>query len=218
MPPRMPKRKFWLKLFVTCFAIFCSIMIVVGESQYELTIDATSQPGPPVRGRGPFPGSALPGHSVGFPVRLDLLVPTGKLEPNGTTLIDFVITNIGTEPIKLPFSVDQNISHTHILTLYFSSDAIVDGHFNNGERAGAITPTCAELYGQSGDPRTFYVLAPSKAIRVHASTRFVLKPGIHALTAHAELVRLSEGRSEVLGTAESIAAEKMFSATAPDAR
>jgi len=155
---------------------------------------------------------------VGFPVRLDLVIAKGKLEPNGTTLIDFIITNIGAEPIKLPFSVDQNISHTHILTLYLTSDAIVDGHFSNGERMLAIQPTSAELYGQSGDPRTFYLLAPSKAIRVHASTRFALKPGIHSLTAHAELLRLSEGRSEAPGTAESITVDKMFLAAGPTAR
>jgi hypothetical protein len=46
-----------LNLFVTCFGLFCSVMILAGESRYELTIDATSQPSPPPRGRGPFPGS-----------------------------------------------------------------------------------------------------------------------------------------------------------------
>jgi hypothetical protein len=101
---------------------------------------------------------------VGFPVRLDLVVATGKLEPNGTALIDFTITNIGAEPIRLPFSVDQNISHTEILTFYLTSDAIVDGHFSNGERMLAIQPTSAELYGQNGDPKTFYSLAPSKPL------------------------------------------------------
>ena len=205
-----------LMLFVTCFGLFCSAMILAGESQYQLTIDAVGQPSPAARGRGPFPGSA-PGHSVGFPVRLDLLVPTGKLEPDGTTLIDFVITNIGADPIRLPSSVDQNISHTHVLTLYLSSDAIVPGYFSNGERMFASTPTSAELYGQSDDPQTFYVLAPSKAIRVHASTRFELKPGTHSLAAHAELLTLFGERSGVLGTADSILVDKMFS-TRPAAR
>ena len=165
-----------LKLFLMCFGVYCSIMVLVGESQYELTIDATSQPSPPARGRGPFPGSARPGHSVGFPVRLDLSVPTGKLGPNGTTLIDFIITNIVAEPIKIPSSVDQNITRTHTLTLYLTSDGIDSGHFNQGA-IFSFQPTSAELYGQSRDPKTFYLLAPSKAIRVHASTRFALKPG-----------------------------------------
>lgn len=207
-----------LKLFVTCFGLFCSVMILAGESRYELTIDATRQPSPPSRGRGPFPGSALPGHALGFPVRLDLVVASGKLESNGTALIDFIVTNIGAEPIRLPFSVDQNISHTHILTLYLTSDAIDDERFSNGGRMLAIQPTSAELYGQSGDPETFYLLAPSKAIRVHASTRFELKPGTHTFTAHAELLSLSEGRSEALGTAESVTVEKKFSAAGPTAR
>jgi hypothetical protein len=143
-----------LKLLMTCFGLFCSVMILPGESRYELTMDATSQTSPPPRGRGPFPGSVVPGHSVGFPVRLDLMSATGKLEPNGTTLIDFVITNIGAEPIKLPFSVDQNISHTHILTLYLTSDAIEGGRFSNGEEMFPAQSTSAELYGQSGDPET----------------------------------------------------------------
>jgi len=206
-----------LKLFIICFGVFCSIMVLVGESQYELTIDATSQPSPPDRGRGPFPGSALPGHSVGLPVRLDLSVPTGKLGPSGTTLTDFIITNIGSEPIKIPSSVDQNITRTHILTLYLTSDGIGNGHFNQGG-IFSFQPTSAELYGQSLDPKTFYLLAPSKAIRVHASTRFRLEPGTHSLTAHAELLRLSEGRSEVLGTAESVSIERMYSAAIPAAR
>jgi hypothetical protein len=207
-----------LKLFATCFGFLCSLMMLVGESQYELTMDATSQPSSPARGRGPFPGSALPGHSAGFPIRFDLIVPTGKLEANGTAVIDFVITNIGAEPIKLPSSADYKISHTHILTLYLTSDAIGDGLLGNGERMIAIIPTCAELYGQSGDPQTFHLLAPGKAIRVHASTRFRLKPGTHSLTAHAELLRLSGGRSELLGTAESISMQRVFSPATATAR
>jgi hypothetical protein len=210
-----------LKLLVACFGLFCSVILPAGESRYELSIDATSQPSPPPRGRGPFPASARPGHSVGFPIRLDLMIATGKLESNGTALIDFIVTNIGAEPIKLPLSVDQNISHTHILTLYLTSDAIMDEtfqRFSNGGRMLAIQPTSAELYGQSGSPQTFYLLAPSKAIRVHASTRFALKAGTHPLTAHAELLRLWEGRSEVLGTAESNTIEKLFLTAAPTAR
>lgn len=71
-----------------------------------------------------------------------------------------------------------------------------------------LEQTAAEqLYRQSCDPQTFYFLAPSKAIRVHASTRFELKPGTHSLTAHAELLKLSDGRSEALGTAESVTVE-----------
>ena len=145
------------------------------------------------------------------------MIATGKLKPNGTALIDFVITNIGDEPIQLPFSVDQNISSpTHVLTLYLTSDAIENGYFSNGERMAYIQPTSAELYSQSGDPETFYLLAPGKAIRVHASTRFGLKPGTHSLTAHAELLRLSEGRSKLMGTAESITVDKTFSGAGPE--
>jgi hypothetical protein len=44
-------------------------------------------------GSGGARARTLPGHSAGFPVRLDLILRTGKLEPDGTKLIDFVITN-----------------------------------------------------------------------------------------------------------------------------
>ena len=207
-----------LKLLATCFAFFCSVLILAGESPYELSIDATGQPCPPSRGRGPFPGSALPGHSMGFPVRLDLVITRGKLDSNGTSLIDFIITNIGAEPIKLPISVNQNISQTQILTLYLTSDATADEHFSNGQLILDFQPTSAELYGQSGDSQTFHLLAPREAMRVHASTRFALRPGTHMLTAHAELLSLSEGTSEVLGTAESITVKNMFSAAGHTAR
>lgn len=112
---------------------------------------------------GPFPGSGLPGNSAGFPVRLDLVVGTGKLERDGTNLIDFVFTNIGDEPIKLPVSVDQNIPHpTHVLTLYITM----------GGRFAVSSITGAEAYGESGNSQTFCLLARGNAMRVHASTRF----------------------------------------------
>jgi hypothetical protein len=186
-------------------------------AMYELTIDATNQPGSPVRGRGPFPGSALPGHSAGLPVRLDLVAP------NGTTLVDFIITNIGTQPIGLPISLDGNNSSPRtILTLYLTSDAIEYGHFQSGEPIFPFQPTSAALYSQSGDPKTFYSLAPGKAIRVHAPAGIDVKPGTHSLTAHAELltevVSSSGITSEELGTAEAIPVVKTFSAPGPGAR
>ena len=187
----------------------------VGESQHELTIDATRQEGPP-RGRGPFPGSALPGHSAGFPVRLDLIA-TGKREVNGASLIDFLITNIGGEPIEVPLSLDGNISSPQtILAMYFTSDAIEYGHLVGGAPILPFQPISAELYGQNGNLKSFYSLAPGKTFRVRTSTRLELKPGMHSLTAHAELsrevVKASVVGSERLGTAESISVEKKFSA------
>lgn len=194
-----------LKVIVACFGLYCACTTLCAESHCQFTLDATRQPVPPSRGMGPFSGSALPGHSAGFPVRLDLVVGTGKLERDGTKLIDFVITNIGDEPIKLPVSVDQNISHTHVLTLFLTM----------GGRFPVNNITSAEVYGESGNSRTFCLLAPGNAMRVHASTRFRLTPGIHSLTAHAELLTLVGGASELLGTAESISVLKVFSPGAP---
>ena len=190
-------------------------LILAGESQYELTIDATKQGGPR-RDRGPIPGSATPGHSAGFPIRLDLIA-TGKREPDGTSLIDFIITNTGAEPIKLPLSLDGNISSPRtILALYFTSDAIEYGHLVEGAPILPFQPISVELYGQSGNLKSFYSLAPGSTIRVRVSTIFEVKPGTHSLTAHAELsrefVKSSAVGFEVLATAESIPVEKMFSA------
>ena len=193
----------------------------VGELQYELTIDATNQEQPSA-GRGPFPGSALPGHSVGLPIRLDL-VASEKLEANGTMPIDFILTNIGAEPIKLPISVDGNsYSQRETLTLYLTSDGIDFGHFVSGDPIFPFQPTSAGLSAVSGDPKTFYLFAPGKAIRVRASMGFRMKPGMHSLTGHAELSREvvtpSGVGAEVLGTAESITVEKTFSPPRPAIR
>jgi predicted alpha-1,6-mannanase (GH76 family) len=191
------------------------------EVEYTLTIDATKPIEHPARGRGQRPGSAFPGHSAGFPVRLDLIAPP-NLEEN--TPIDFIVTNIGTEPINLPISVVWNSSSLRTsLTFYLTSDGIQYGHFVNGDPILPFQPISVELYAQNGDPKTFYSLAPSKAIKVHATMHFLgMKPGTHLLTCHAELARevvTSSGtRTESLGTVEAIPVEKTFSAWGPNTR
>jgi hypothetical protein len=136
------------------------------------------------------------------------MVGTGKLEGDGTKSIDFVITNIGDEPITLPVSVDQNMPSTHVLTLYLT----MGGSFPENAN------TSAEVYGESGNSQTFCLLFPGKAMRVHASTRFRLRPGTHSLTAHAELLKLAGGGSELLGTAESTSNQKVYWSESPAAR
>jgi hypothetical protein len=84
-----------------------------------------------------------------FPVRLDLVLGTGKLEADGTKLIDFVITNIGAKPITLPVSIDWNIPTTHVLTLYLT---VVGGSFPVDHL------TSAELFGGSGNSQTFFMV------------------------------------------------------------
>src|SRR5262244_741269 len=113
--------------------LFLSI-VLVDAAQNQFTIDATRQPAPPARARGPFPGSPTPGHSPNLAIRLDLLFGTGDLRPDGTTPVDFVITNVGTEPIILPSSVDQNVApmvQLVVLTLWLTSDAIKDVFFRD---------------------------------------------------------------------------------------
>lgn len=171
-------------------------------------IDATHQQGRPPRARGPFPGSESPGHSLGLPVQLQLLLPASELlRPSGTQAVDFLITNIGSEPIKLPSSVILSNSKAHeTLTLWVTSDAIKDEFFTDTATDRlvkiATVPISAELDGSRDDSNGFDVLAPGENILVHASSP-ELKEGTYSFTAHAELLQISNGRSELIGTADS---------------
>jgi hypothetical protein len=189
--------------------------ILVGSAQGQSTIDATKQSGGPPRGRGPFPGSANPGHSAGLPIHLELRIPTGELRPDGSTVVDFIITNAGTEPITLPASVEQYTEPTDVLTLWLTSDAIKDMHAIDQQTGRPfkveMVVTSAELYGRSSDPRTFRVLSPNETIRVHASSRVGLNPGSASLTGHAELTRLSHGRADLVGYSDADPVTKMLS-------
>jgi len=198
-------------------------LILVGLAQHRLTIDASKQPSPTARGRGPFPGSIRPDHSARLPIRLELRIPSGPLQPNGTTFVDFVITNVGTETISLPSSINGNGQSSDILTLWFTSDAVKDAYFKDTALARPvkieIVPTSAELYGRSNDPHSFLLVAPNQSVRVHASSRVQLQPGTHTATAHAELlhlvVRNSSISSELVGTADSEAVTTTLSTENP---
>jgi len=196
-----------LKLLVALAALLSQGVMLGGSARDQLTIDATKQPSPTFKGCGPFPDSAAAGHSAGLPIRLELLIPTGELRPDGATLIDFLITDIGAEPIKLPSSVNQNMEPASVLTLWFTSDAIKDEYFKDVKSGRLIRvespPTSAELYGRNADPQTFLVLAPNETIRVRAYARVALNPGTYSFTGHGELARLSHGTSELVGTADS---------------
>src|SRR2546427_13217321 len=92
-------------VIVALAALLFASAILTGSDQSAFTIDATKQTMRPPRHRGPFPGSATPGHSAGFPMRLDMEFPTTKVASQGSVLVDFMLTNVGSEPVKLPCSV-----------------------------------------------------------------------------------------------------------------
>ena len=196
-----------LKLLLPLAVLLSPSLILVGLAQNQITIDASTQPSGPLRGRGPFPGSTSPGHSAHLPVRLEMRIPNGPLQPDGTALVDFVITNIGTETISVPSSPKDNGAWSDILTLWFTSDAIKDGYFKDcasGQLVKVeIVPTSAELYGQRNDPHSFILIAPNQSVKVLASSRAELQPGTHTATAHAELVRDYAISSELVDTADS---------------
>jgi hypothetical protein len=199
-----------LKLLLSMAVLVSPGLILVAPAQDVLKIDASKQPAPPARGRGPSPGSNSPGHSARLPIRLELQISNGPLQPDGTVLADFVITNIGTGAIAVPSSLDGNGPSSDILTLWLTLDAANDAHAKDTSTGRAfkieIVPTSAELYGRSNDPRSFLLVAPNQSVKVHASSRVQLQPGTHAATAHAELLHImrdSSGPSELVGTADS---------------
>jgi len=209
------------KLSLATLTLLCSGVFLIGSAQDQQTIDAAAQQQRPPRGRGPFPGSASPGHSAGLPIRLELLMPSQKLRPDETTIVDFIITNIGTEPIKLPSSVLIFSSEPmDALTLWLTSEGIKDQYLNDGSGRlikFEIVETSAELDSRSDEPKSFVVLAPNKSIRVHASSP-QLKAGTHSFTAHAELGHMSNGTNELIGTADSEAVTTTLSSTSPTSR
>jgi uncharacterized protein YigA (DUF484 family) len=149
------------------------------------------------------------------------------LGPDGALLVDFVITNIGTEPIRLPTSVNRNLEHqTAVLTLWLTSDAIKDEYLRDTTSGRVvkieIVGTSAELQGNGDDPHSFFQVAPNKTVRVRASSRVRLQPGSQTLTAHAELIHLitrdSSSYSEVVGTADSEPVTKALSTADPSSR
>ena len=173
-------------------------------------MDATTQPSRPPRGRGPFPGSAFPGHSSGLPVRLASSVRSSALRPDGTLEADFVITNLSTKSLRLPSSVDQNLrQQTSSLTLWLTSDGIKDQYFRDTASGDlvkiAAVGISAELNGSIDDPRSFIMLPPNQSLRVRAPP-VQFKPGSQTITAHAELLRFittsSSISSETVGTAD----------------
>ena len=208
-----------LKIPVALAALCCAGVPFIGSAQDPLTqdqliIDATDEPSTPPRGRGPFPGSASPGHSPGLPIRLELRIPNGKLQSDGAVLVDFLITNVGTERVTLPVSVDCRREPTDMLTLWFSSDAIKDQYLIDQQTGRPVklemVPINAQLCGRGNDPQTFHVLNPNETIRVHASSPEI-NPGTHAFTGHAELLRIGHGTSEVAGTADAEPVTKTLS-------
>lgn len=210
------------KLSLAILTLLSSGAFLIGSTQDQQTIDAAGQQQRPPRGRGPFPGSTSPGHSSGLPIRLELLMPTRQLRADETTIVDFIITNIGTEPIKLPSSVLLfNSEPMQALTLWLTSDGIKEQYLR-GEGSGPpikfeIVEISAELDGRSDKPKSYLTLAPNKSIRVHASTP-QLRAGTHSFTAHAELGLMSNGTNEGIGTADSEAVTTTLLTTSPTPR
>jgi hypothetical protein len=199
-----------LKLLLPLVVLLSPAMILVGLAQDQVIVDASKQPSPPATGRSPYTSS--PGHFSHLPIRLELQIPSGSLQPDGTTLVDFVITNRGFDVISLPSSTEEgNRLSSSVLNLWFTSDAVKDAYSKDTASSRpvkiGISSLSVELYGRSNDPHSFRWIAPNQNMKVHASSRVQLQPGAYTATAHAELLRLvvrdSSVSWEVVGTADS---------------
>jgi hypothetical protein len=183
--------------------------VLLVAAQRLVTVDAIKQPAGPPRGRGPFPGYISAADSVGLPITLELVVPTGELSSEGTMLVDFRITNVSPVPIRLPSSGRHanGIEPYSLLTLWLTSDAIIKQYLKD-EQSGrlveiGVVGTSADLYDDGGDADGFAVLPPSASILVHASSRVQLNPGSYSMMGHAELLQISKGASQLMWTADS---------------
>ena len=156
-------------------------------------------------------------------------MPSGPLQPDGTALVDFVITNMGDKDdvILLPSSIKEGDGpSSYVLTLWLTSDAVKEEYFKDAASGRPvkveIVSSSAQLYGRSNDPHSFLSLAANQSMKVHASSRVQLHPGTHTATAHAELLHLvahdSSISSELVGTADSETVTATLSATDPTPR
>ena len=140
---------------------------------------------------------------------------TGELQPDGTAAVDFVITNISTEPIKLPSSAVLFNSPMEALTLWLTSDGVKDFYLTGAIKIESVWIS-AELDGRSDDQKSFYALAPNKSIRVRASSPPLIT-GTHSFTAHAEFAHITN-TTEVIGTADSDSVATTLSTPSPTSR
>jgi hypothetical protein len=154
-------------------------------------------------------------------------MPNGPLQPDGTTLVDFVITNIGDDMLLLPSSLNEdNGPSSYVLTLWLTSDATKEEYFKDTASGlpvkVEIVSASAQLYSRSNAPHSFLFVGPNQSMKVHASSRVQLQPGTYTATAHAELLHLvahdSSISSEVVGTADSETITATLSATEPTPR
>jgi hypothetical protein len=209
-------------LIVLALLMSPSLVGFARPPEYAAVIDATRQRANAPRGRGPFPGSASAGHSADFPIRLVAQYPKSELRADGTGLVDFILTNVGPTTIDLPRCVQPPITSgpVSVMTLWLTSDGLVE-HYGiddvTGERFKiAAVGTSAELFGDPANPATFTFLNPEESLLVHASSRVPLKTGVHAITAHAELLRVDRPpvvRSNRVGWADSESVTARFAAS-----
>jgi hypothetical protein len=144
-----------------------------------------------------------------------------ELSPDGTILVDFLITNVDSAPLRLPSSVRPTSGSDRpysLLTLWLTGDAIKKQYAvdqQTGRPFEIAVQTSAELHDDSDPTPASALLAPGATMLVHASSRAEVNLGSHSITAHAVLERIAHGRAEGLGTADSETLRTTFTKTNP---
>jgi len=142
------------------------------------------------------------------------------MEPS---IVDFLITSVDSDPIRLPSSVRPTSGSDrpyYLLTLWLTGDAIknqyaVDQQTGRPFEIGVVQ-TSAELHGDSDANQDSALLAPGASMLVHASSRAQVNPGSHSIAAHAVLERIANGSAELFGTADSETFRMTFTEAKPD--
>lgn len=147
----------------------------------QLTVDATG----PIRDRSRPPAGGSAG-SIGRKLQLRVALERSDApqDESGRSLVEFVLTNSGSDLLTLPTSPnpgdlepeDPNVTYTlSHMSLYVTSD----------RAEGSVLLPGTNLYGNRGMPGTLVTLSPGETMKVLA--RVSLGPSPHLATPDARV-------------------------------
>jgi hypothetical protein len=140
---------------------FLAVLLLAAAMQGQLTIDARQ----PAQARAQHI-SATRGSSVGRKIALQVsAVASGGWDEEGKVEVDFVLTNIGKEPLGVPVSTHPAGSETAELKPGYTEECL-SLHILPRKRPAGILAGGATLYGTTGDAASMVTLSEGESIRV----------------------------------------------------